>query len=182
MSASYGYTLQPIPYELSAAEQKEAQYDLWRKSNQIKPKLWAILCAISIVAIAGLIFLRGYSTAIFWLLLVGVAVFLAARIFGLSWYAKREMAKMPVQDIKGIKMGVQPSGLIMLQKIGQQEGRGMIEWKDVSEWQETDKYIYLTCNSRGQTGTQILPKRLAEKKFPLDTVRKHLTEVVGPAK
>ena len=182
MSAPYGYTLQPIPYELSAAEQKEAQFDLWQKGNKITPKVWAILAAVSIAALAGIIFLKGYSTAIFWIMLVGVALFLLVRIFGLKWYAKREMAKMPVQDIKGIKMGVQPSGLIMLQKIGQQEGRGIIEWKDVSEWQETDKYIFLTCNSKGQTGTQILPKRLAAKKFPLDTVRKHLLDVVGPAK
>jgi len=182
MSSTYGYTLQPIPYELSTAEQQEAQFDLWKKGNKISPKLWAILAAISIAAIAGIVFLKGYSTAFFWIMLVAVALFLVIRFFGLAWYVKREIAKHPTQNVKGVKIGVQPQGLIMIQKMGMQEGRAMIDWKQVTEWQETDKYIFITASVKGQTSSQILPKRLVAQKFPFDTVRKHLTEVVGKAK
>ncbi|GAC1375302.1 MAG: SdpI family protein [Aquirhabdus sp.] len=182
MSSTYGYTLQPIPYELSAAEQQEAQFDLWKKGNKISTKLWAILAAISLAAIAGLVFLSKYSTVIFYVILVFVGIFLLIRFFGLAWYVKREIAKHPTQTIKGVKLGVQPQGLIMIQKMGMQEGRAMIDWKQVTEWQETDKYIFITASVKGQTSSQILPKRLVAQKFPFDTVRKHLTEVVGQAK
>lgn len=182
MSSTYGYTLQPIPYELSTTEQQEAQFDLWKKGNQISMKVWAILAAICLAAIAGIVFLKGYSTAFFWIMLVAVALFLVIRFFGLAWYVKREIAKHPTQNIKGVKIGVQPQGLIMIQKMGQQEGRAMIDWKQVTEWQETDKYLFITASVKGQTSSQILPKRLVAQKFPFDTVRKHLTEVVGQAK
>lgn len=182
MSSTYGYTLQPIPYELSPAEQQEAQFDLWKKGNKISMKLWAILAAICLAAISGIVFLKGYSTVLFWFLLVGVGLFLLVRFFGLAWYVKREIAKHPTQTIKGVKIGVQPQGLIMIQKMGHQEGRAMIDWKQVTEWQETDKYIFVTANVKGQTSSQILPKRLVAQKFPFDTVRKHLIEVVGQAK
>lgn len=182
MSSTYGYTLQPIPYELSAAEQQEAQFDLWKKGNKISPKLWAILAAICLAAIAGIFFLKGYSTVLFYVMLVFVGIFLLIRFFGLAWYVKREIAKHPTQTVKGVKLGVQPQGLIMIQKMGQQEGRAMIDWKQVTEWQETEKYLFITASVKGQTSSQILPKRLIAQKFPFDTVRKHLTEVVGQAK
>jgi uncharacterized protein (DUF58 family) len=182
MSSTYGYTLQPINYELSSAEQQEAQFDLWRKGNKISPKVWAILAAVCVAAIAGIVFLHGYSTAFFWIMLVGVALFLVVRFFGLAWYVKREILKHPTQDIKGVKLGVQPQGLIMIQKMGQQEGRAMIDWKQVTEWQETEKFIFITANVKGQTSSQILPKRMVAQKFPFETVRKHLTEVAGKAK
>ncbi|WP_407640774.1 YcxB family protein [Aquirhabdus parva] len=182
MSSPYAYTLQPIPYEITAAEQREAQFAAWKKNNRISTKVWAILAAICVAAIAGIGFLRGYSTVFFWILLVGVALYLILRVYGMAWYVKREIAKYSVQDIKGIKIGVQPQGLIMIQKMGLQEGRGIIEWKQVTEWQETDKFIFITASQKGQTSAQILPKRLAAQKFPFDTVRKHLIEVVGQAK
>lgn len=182
MSSTYGYTLQPIPYELSVAEQQEAQFDLWKKGNKISIKVWAILAAICLAAISGIVFLKGYSTVFFWFLLVGVGLFLLVRFFALAWYVKREIAKHPTQTIKGVKIGVQPQGLIMIQKMGHQEGRAMIDWKQVTDWQETDKYIFVTASVKGQTSSQILPKRLVAQKFPFDTVRKHLTEVAGKAK
>jgi hypothetical protein len=120
--------------------------------------------------------------AFFWIMLVAVALFLIARFFGLAWYVKREILKHPTQDIKGVKIGVQPQGLIMIQKMGMQEGRAMIDWKQVTEWQETEKFIFITAKVKGQTSSQILPKRMAAQKFPFETVRKHLTEVVGKAK
>ncbi|HEY4713765.1 MAG TPA: hypothetical protein VIH30_05950, partial [Aquirhabdus sp.] len=126
MSSTYGYTLQPIPYELSAAEQQEAQFDLWKKGNQISTKLWSILAVICLAALAGIFFLKGYSTVLFYVVLVFVGIFLLIRFFGLAWYVKREIAKHPTQTIKGVKIGVQPQGLIMIQKMGQQEGRAMI--------------------------------------------------------
>ncbi len=178
MSSSYHYTLQPINYELSSAEQQEAQFDLWRQGNKISPKLWMILAAICVAAIAGIVFLKGYSTVFFWVILVGVALFLLVRFFGLAWYVKREIRKYPTQDIKGIRLGVQPQGLIMIQKMGMQEGRAMTEWKQVTEWKETEKYIFITSKIKGQTNSLILPKRLGAQKFPLDTVRKHLKELL----
>lgn len=181
MSSTYGYTLQPIPYELSAAEQQEAQFDLWKKDNKISPKLGAILTMIAAAAIAGIVFLHGYSTTIFWVILVIVALFLAVKIFGFAWYVKREIQKQPAQDIKGIKIGVQPQGLIMIQKMGMQEGRAMTEWKQVTNWKETDKYLFVTAAVKGQTNSLILPKRLTAQKFPFETVRKHLIEAVGQA-
>jgi hypothetical protein len=181
MSSTYGYTLQPINYELSTAEQQEAQFDLWRKGNKISYKVWAILAAICVAAIAGIVFLHGYSTAFFWIMLVGVALFLIVRFFGLAWYVKREILKHPTQDIKGIRIGVQPQGLIMIQKMGMQEGRAMTEWKQVTEWKETDKYLFVTATVKGQTNALILPKRLVAQKFPFETVRKHLIEAVGQA-
>ncbi len=181
MSSPYGYTLQPINYELSSAEQQEAQFALWRQGNKISPKLWVILAAIAVAAIAGIVFLQGYSTAFFWVILVGEALFLVVRFFGLAWYVKREIRKHPTQDINGIRLGVQPQGLIMIQKMGMQEGRAMTEWKQVTEWKETDKYIFITATVKGQTNSLILPKRLSAQKFPFDTVRKHLKEVVDQA-
>ncbi|MDE2419766.1 MAG: YcxB family protein [Gammaproteobacteria bacterium] len=182
MSSTYGYTLQPIPYELTTTEQQEAQFDLWKKSNKVSTKVWAILAAICVAAIAGIVFLHGYSTAFFWVLLVGVALFLVVRFFGLAWYVKREILKYPTQDIKGIKIGVQPQGLIMIQKMGMQEGRATIDWKQVTEWQETEKFLFITAQVKGQTSSQIIPKRMVAQKFPFETVRKHLTDAVGPAK
>lgn len=53
------------------------------------------------------------------------------RKFGLEWYVKRKMNEFPVQEIKGIRLGVQPHGLIMRQKMGAQEGVGAIGWKKI---------------------------------------------------
>ena len=137
-------------------------------------------------AIAGIVLVHGYSTALFWIMLIGVAIFLAARIWGwphfIRWQVEKEMAKHPMQAITGIKLGVQPQGLVMFQRMNNQEGRGVIGWKDFSEWRENDKYLYLTFSVKGQQGMQIIPKRMTAQRFPIDTVRKHLTETLGAAK
>jgi hypothetical protein len=186
--STYPYTMQPIPYELSVAEQREAQLMLQHDmiDRTLSIKTWAILAAVTAAAIAGLVLVDGYSTVLFWLMLVGVVVFLVARIVGwpyfIRWQVERELDKHQLQAISGIKIGVQPQGLVMVQKIGAQEGRGVVSWKDFSEWRENDKFLYLFFSVKGQQGTQIIPKSMAAKKLPIETIRKHLTESVGAAK
>lgn len=46
-----------------------------------------------------------------------------------EWYVKRKMNEFPVQEIKGIRLGVQPHGIVMRQQMGLQEGVGTIGWK-----------------------------------------------------
>lgn len=178
----YPYTLQPVPFELSEAEQRSAQLAIWRRTNTISQKTWIILGVIVALAIAGLVFVKNYSTILFWLMLVGVVLYLLIRRFGLEWYVKRKLNEELVEDIKGIKMGVQPQGLTMIQRMGAQEGRGMISWKDVTEWQDHPDFLFLTFKVKGQQGAHVLPKRMNSQNFSFDTIRKHLTETVGPAK
>lgn len=180
--AAYPYTLQPIPYELSKEEQRTAQLSIWRKTNTISKKTWGILAGVILLAILGLIFIKNYSTVICWVMLVGVAIYLLVRKFGLEWYIKRQLDKQPIEDIKGIKMGIQPQGLMMIQKVGLQEGRGMVAWKDVTEWQDNPDFIFMTYQVKGQQGAHILPKRMNSNNFSFETIRKHLRETVGPAK
>lgn len=180
--STYPYTMQPVPYELSVEEQREAQLALWKAGNVISTKVWAILAAISVAAVVGIFLVDGYSTAFFWVVLVIVAAYLGIRKYGLEWYIKREMEKQPIQPLSGFKIGVQPQGIVMVQKMGNQEGRGTIDWKSFTEWRENDKFIYMFFSVKGQNGTQIIPKRMASQKFPIDTIRKHLTEVLGAAK
>ena len=104
------------------------------------------------------------------------------RKFGLEWYVKRKMNEFPVQEIKGIRLGVQPHGLIMRQKMGAQEGVGAIGWKDIYEWYNTPDFMLINFKVKGQQGAYILPKRMDSKNFPFNTIRKHLTETVGEAK
>lgn len=178
----YPYTLQPVPFELSEAEQRSAQLIIWRRTNTISQKTWIILGIIVALAIVGLVFVENYSTIIFWLMLVGVVLYLLIRRFGLEWYVKRKLGQELIEDIKGIKMGVQPQGLTMIQRMGAQEGRGMISWKDVTEWQDHPDFLFLTFKVKGQQGAHVLPKRMNSQNFSFDTIRKHLTETVGPAK
>lgn len=178
----YPYTLQPVPFELSEAEQRSAQLIIWRRTNTISQKTWIILGIIVALAIVGLVFVKNYSTIIFWLMLVGVVLYLLIRRFGLEWYVKRKLGQELIEDIKGIKMGVQPQGLTMIQRMGAQEGRGMISWKDVTEWQDHPEFLFLTFKVKGQQGAHVLPKRMNSQNFSFDTIRKHLTETVGPAK
>lgn len=178
----YPYTLQPVPFELSEAEQRSAQLAIWRRTNSIGQKTWIILGVIVALAIAGLIFVKNYSTILFWLMLVGVVLYLLIRRFGLEWYVKRKLNQELIEDIKGIRMGVQPQGLSMIQRMGNQEGRGMISWKDVTEWQDHPDFLFLTFKVKGQQGAHVLPKRMNSQNFSFDTIRKHLTETVGPAK
>ncbi|MFC2994833.1 YcxB family protein [Acinetobacter sichuanensis] len=178
----YAYTLQPVTYEVTEAEQRHAQLMIWRSTNKIGTKAWAIMGAIAALSILGLIFIKNYSTVIFWVLLACVATYLLVRKFGLEWYVKRKMNEFPVQEIKGIKLGVQPSGIVMRQKMGLQEGVGTIGWKDIYEWYNTPDFMLVNFKVKGQQGAYILPKRMDSKNFSFETVRKHLNETVGAAK
>jgi hypothetical protein len=178
----YAYTLQPVPYEVSEAEQREIQLQIWRSTNVIGMKAWAIMGAVVLLSILGLVLLKNYSTIFCWVALVCVAIYFAVRKFGLEWYVKRKMNEFPVQEIKGIKLGVQPHGLVMRQKMGLQEGVGAISWKDIYEWYNSPDYLLVKFKVKGQEGAYILPKRMDSKNFSFNTIRKHLQETVGDAK
>lgn len=178
----YAYTLQPVPYEISEAEQREAQLAIWRSTNKIGMKAWAIMGVIVALSILGIILIKNYSTIFCWVALVSVAIYFLVRKFGLEWYVKRKMNEFPVQDIKGIKLGVQPHGLVMRQRMGAQEGVGTISWSDIYEWYNTPDFILVNFRVKGQQGAYILPKRMNSKNFSFDTVRKHLNETVGTPK
>lgn len=180
--AAYPYTLQPVPFELSQAEQRTAQLAIWKKTNVISTKTWSILAVIAAIAILGLVFIKNYSTVIFWVMLAGIVIYLLVRIFGLKWYVKRQLNQQPIEDIKGIKMGVQPQGLVMIQKMGVQEGRGVISWSEITEWQDNPEFIFITYRVKGQQGAHILPKRMDSQNFSFDTIRQHLRKTVGEPK
>ncbi len=178
----YPYTLQPVPFEMSQEEQRIAQLAIWRRTNKISNKTWMILGVVVALAVIGLVLVKNYSTIVFWLMLVGVAIYLLVRQFGLEWYVKRKLKQEMIEDIKGIRMGVQQQGLVMIQRMGAQEGRGLISWKEVTEWQEHPGFLFLTFKVKGQQGAHILPKRMDTKNFSFDTIRQHLNETVGPPK
>jgi hypothetical protein len=127
-------------------------------------------------------------------------IYLLARTLGFKWYVKREFEKqvadqeMP-DEIRQMKLGVQKHGLVMampsnqpdLMKNSQMRGMQMragatqqavIPWTSIKSWDETDDYIFMMFEMKGQQGSQIVPKRLQAQKFPIDTVRQHLQEVV----
>lgn len=178
----YAYTLQPVPYEVSEAEQRHAQLAIWRSTNKIGTKAWAIMGVVVALSILGLILIKNYSTVICWVALASVLIYFLVRKFGLEWYVKRKMNEFPVQEIKGIKLGVQPSGIIMRQKMGVQEGVGSINWKDIYEWYNTPDFLLVNFKVKGQQGAYILPKRMDSKNFSFNTIRKHLNETVGAPK
>lgn len=186
-STNYAYTLQPVAYDVSEQEQRAAQLLMWRSSNKISTRIWIILAVVVLLSILGLVFIKNYSTVLCWVSLACVAIFLAVRIFGLEWYAKRKMREYPVQEIKGVRLGVQPHGMSMQQQMGVQQGvanKGVanISWKDVSEWYDHADFILMTFSVKGQQGSFFLPKRMNSKNFPFNTIRKHLNEAVGAAK
>ena len=127
----YAYTLQPVTYEITETEQRDAQLKIWRSTNKISMKAWIIMAVVTALSILGLILLKNYSTIFCWVAIACVVVYLLVRKFGLEWYVKRKMNEFPVQEIKGIRLGVQPHGLIMRQQMGMQEGVGAIGWKDI---------------------------------------------------
>lgn len=178
----YAYTLQPVNYEITEAEQRDVQLKIWRSTNKISLKAWIIMGAIVALAMVGIILLKNYSTIFCWVAIVGVILYLLVRQFGLEWYVKRKMNEFPVQEIKGIKLGVQPHGIVMRQKMGLQEGVGAISWKDVYEWYNTPDFILMNFKVKGQQGAYILPKRMDSKNFSFETIRKHLKESVGEPK
>ena len=186
----YAYTLQPVPYEVSEQEQRQAQLMIWRGTNKFSRKAWLIMIALVVLSLvtAGLIkYYSTYSTAICWVVIIGVVLFYLIKKFGLEWYVKRKMNEFPVQEIKGIRLGVQPHGIVMRQKMGLQEGTATIGWKDIYEWYNTPDFILVnfkvkTPKGEVQQGAYILPKRMDSKNFSFNTVRKHLKETVGAAK
>ncbi|WP_269914271.1 hypothetical protein [Acinetobacter sp. HY1485] len=178
----YAYTLQPVKYEVSEAEQRNAQLTIWRSTNKIGTKAWAIMGAVLLVAILGLVFIKNYSTVFCWVAIACVAIYLLIRKYGLEWYVKRKMQEFPVQDIQNIRLGVQPSGLVMRQKVGMQEGVGSIGWKDMYEWYDTPDFLLINFKVKGQQGAYILPKRMDSNNFSFGTIRKHLKQSVGEAK
>ena len=178
----YAYTLQPVPYEVSEAEQRGAQLAIWRSTNKIGIKAWAIMGVAVILSLLGIALIKNYSTIIFWVVLAAVAIYLLVRKFGLEWYVKRKMNEFPVQEIKGVRLGVQPHGIVMRQKMGMQEGVGAISWKDIYEWYNTPEFMLVNFKVKGQQGAYILPKRLDSKNFSFNTIRKHLEAEVGAAK
>ena len=205
--ALYPYTLQPVALNLTEAEFHQAQYELFASASpsfglsSIKMKEWIIMAVVVILAIAGLVFLTGYSTIIFWLMLAAVVIYLLVRTLGFKWYVKKEFEKqvadqeMP-DEMRQMKLGVQKHGLVMAMPINQpdmfnsNQMRGMqmragstqqavIPWSAVKSWDETDDYIFMMFELKGQQGSQIIPKRLQAQKFPIDTVRQHLQEVIA---
>lgn len=202
--ALYPYTLQPVELNLTEDEFRQAQLQLFDNNNQnltkISNKTWIILAITVILAIAGLFFVKGYSTIIFWLMLVGVVLYLIARTYGLKWYVKQEFEKqmasqtMP-EEIKQMKLGIQQHGIIMSLPAphapqmprgfnqplirGQAMQLAEIKWTSVTNWQETPDFIFMMFEIKGQQGSQIVPKRLANQKFPIETLRHHLQEQVG---
>ena len=205
--ALYPYTLQPVALNLTEAEFHQAQYELFASASpsfglsSIKMKEWIIMAVVVILALAGLVFLNGYSTIIFWLMLASVVIYLLVRTLGFKWYVKREFEKqvadqeMP-DEMRQMKLGVQKHGLVMAMPVNQpdmfnsNQMRGMqmragstqqavIPWSAVKSWDETDDYIFMMFEMKGQQGSQIIPKRLQAQKFPIDTVRQHLLEVVA---
>ncbi|KAF7276212.1 hypothetical protein GWI33_010813 [Rhynchophorus ferrugineus] len=92
------------------------------------------------------------------------------------------MNEFPTQEITGIKLGVQPHGMVMQQKMGMQQGVANISWKDVSEWYDSPQFLLMTFTVKGQQGSFFLPKRMDSKNFSFNTIRKHLNESVGQAK
>ena len=205
--ALYPYTLQPVALNLTEAEFHQAQYELFASASpsfglsSIKMKEWIIMAVVVILAIAGLVFLTGYSTIIFWLMLAAVVIYLLVRTLGFKWYVKKEFEKqvadqeMP-DEMRQMKLGVQKHGLVMAMPVNQpdmfnsNQMRGMqmragstqqavIPWSAVKSWDETDDYIFMMFELKGQQGSQIMPKRLQAQKFPIDTVRQHLQEVIA---
>ncbi|QER38801.1 YcxB family protein [Acinetobacter suaedae] len=186
----YAYTLQPVPYEVSEVEQRQAQLMIWRSSNKFSRKAWIIMISLVVLSLvaAGLIkYYSTYSTVICWVVIIGVVFFYLTKKFGLEWYVKRKMKEFPVQEIKGIRLGVQPHGLVMRQKVGLQEGTATIGWKDIYEWYASPDFILVnfkvkTPKGDEQQGAYILPKRMDSKNFSFKTIHRHLNETVGAPK
>lgn len=205
--ALYPYTLQPVALNITEAEFHQAQYELFASASpsfglkSIKMKEWIIMAIVVILAVAGLVFVTGYSTIIFWLMMVSVVIYLLVRTLGFKWYVKREFEKQVAEqempdEMRQMKLGVQKHGLVMAMPVNQpdmfnsNQMRGMqmragatqqavIPWSAIKSWDETDDYIFMMFEMKGQQGSQILPKRLQAQKFPIDTVRQHLQEVVA---
>lgn len=202
--ALYPYTLKPVALNMSEAEFRAAQLSLFEKSantftlKSIKPTEWIVMVLVVAAAIAGLVFVSGYSTIIFWVMLVLVVVYLLARTLGMKWYMRREYEKqvasteMPEQ-MQTLQLGVQSHGLVMAMPaprdmLQSPQMRGMqmragatqsasIPWSAVTSWDETDEFLFMMFEMKGQKGSQIIPKRLDSQGLPIATIKKHLSEI-----
>lgn len=202
--ALYPYTLKPIALNMTDAEFRGAQLALFEKGasnftlKSIRTKEWVVMALVVAAAIAGLVFVSGYSTIIFWIMLALVGIYLLARTLGLKWYMRREYDKqvagtqMP-EEMANVQLGVQSHGLVMsvpapAGMLNNPQMRGMqmrsapmqsavIPWNTVSSWDETDEYVFMMFEMRGQKGSQIIPKRLENNGLPIKTIVKHLSEV-----
>lgn len=198
---SYGYTLQAIPCDLTEAETREAQLEIFKQNNKVSPKVWIILSIISIAGIAGIYYFKGMQTIFFWLFLVGVALYLLVKFVGMKLYVKRELDKQPFPDeLKNIQLGLQPHGLVlsmpqelamqqMQQQMGGKSNKSMmtmmkknagrdIPWSAMTDWKETDNFYMVMFELQGQQGSQIIPKRMANNNFPIEKLAEHLKESV----
>ena len=175
----YAYTLQPVIYEVSEAEQRNVQLMMWRSTNKISTKAWIIMAVVVALSLAGIVLLKNYSTIFCWVAIVCVVLYFLIRKYGLEWYVKRKMNEFPVQEIKGIRLGVQPHGIVMRQQMGAQEGVGTIGWKDIYEWYNTPDFILMNFKVKGQQGAYILPKRMDSKNFSFNTISAELRQAVG---
>lgn len=202
--ALYPYTLKPIALNMTDVEFRGAQLALFEKGasnftlKSIRTKEWVVMALVVAAAIAGLVFVSGYSTIIFWIMLALVGIYLLARTLGLKWYMRREYDKqvagtqMP-EEMTNVQLGVQSHGLVMsvpapAGMLNNPQMRGMqmrsapmqsavIPWNTVSSWDETDEYVFMMFEMRGQKGSQIIPKRLENNVLPIKTIVKHLSEV-----
>lgn len=202
--ALYPYTLKPIALNMTDVEFRGAQLALFEKGasnftlKSIHTKEWVVMALVVAAAIAGLVFVSGYSTIIFWIMLALVGIYLLARTLGLKWYMRREYDKqvagtqMP-EEMANVQLGVQSHGLVMsvpapAGMLNNPQMRGMqmrsapmqsavIPWNTVSSWDETDEYVFMMFEMRGQKGSQIIPKRLENNGLPIKTIVKHLSEV-----
>lgn len=86
----YAYTLQPVSYEVSEAEQRNAQLTIWRSTNKIGMKAWAIMGVVVLLSILGIVLIKNYSTIFCWVALACVAIYLLIRKYGLEWYVKEK--------------------------------------------------------------------------------------------
>ena len=71
----YAYTLQPVPYEVSDVEQRQAQLFIWRSTNKISTKVWIIMAAVIVLSIIGIVSIKNYSTVMFWVAIATVVIF-----------------------------------------------------------------------------------------------------------
>ena len=150
---------------------------------------------VALVGLAGVVYFSGISSVFFWLLLVGVVVFLLLRFVGMKWYVKRELQKQNIPpEVTQIKLGLQPHALIisMPNSLAGQMLNGMdksmmtmvrakpmnadVAWNQITDVKETENFIMITFKVKGQEGSQIVPKRLAAQNFPLNRLRQHLKE------
>lgn len=211
--ALYPYTIQPVALNMTESEFKSAQLALFNQGSQafglksVRQKEWVVLGVVALASILGIVFVSGYSTILFWLILGLCIGYLVARTKGLQWYAKREFDKQVAEsklppEMSQMKLGVQPTGLVMSMPMGAEQltelqamqgkrghmaqnfamkanpaQQAVIPWTAVTSWDETDEFIFAMFEHQGQKGSQIIPKRLKNNHLPIDTIIKHLGEI-----